>query len=151
MPPDRAHRCWLVAYFASWVLFLGGACGLVAVVVWSACGPRIVDDDAALLGFPLGAALGVFAARATVRRRAVHRALIVVGLVAAAVGTVGAVSQFAASRASHGGGPFAGLGAALFGMLLACIAALRVVCTAAGAAGRLAARTAPGARVSARA
>jgi hypothetical protein len=151
VPPQLAHRCWLVAYFASWVLFLGGACGLAAVVAWSACGPRLVDDDAALLGFPLGAVLGVFAARATVRRRGVHRTLVVLGVVAAAAGTAGAMSQFAASTARHGEGPFSGLGEALVGMLLACVAALGVAACAAGAAGRLAARTEPGARVSARA
>ena len=151
MPAHRAHRCWLVAYFVCWVLALAGACGLVAVVAWSAFGPRMVDDDAALLGIPAGAVLGFYAARRTVQRRTVHRALLVGGLLGAAACTVGAVSQFAASTARHGEGPFSGLGEALLGMLLAFVAAIGVVCCVAGAAGLLAARTAPdGAGVSAR-
>jgi fermentation-respiration switch protein FrsA (DUF1100 family) len=90
-------------------VFLAGAYGLAAAIAWSAWGTRRIDDDIVLLGFPLGAVLGVFAARATVRRRAVHRTLVVLGVVAAAAGIAGAMSQFAASTARHGEGPFSGL------------------------------------------
>jgi hypothetical protein len=141
MPRAPAHRCWIVAYYACWMLAAGGACGLAAVIVWSACGPRFIDDDAGLFGIPVGVVLGFVAARKTVRHRGAHRALVIAGALAAVAGSAGAVSMFGASR-TGGEGPFAGLGEVLAGLLFGCVAAIGVVCLAAGTTGRLVARTA---------
>jgi hypothetical protein len=143
MPGHRlAYRCWSVAYFASWALAASGACGLVSAVAWSASGIRRIDDDVVLLGFLIGAVLGLVAARATRQRRGVHRALLAGGLVAIAAGTAGAVKMFAAAESRHGHGPFAGLGEALVGLVLVAVAAIGVAGLAAGAFGWLAARSA---------
>ena len=144
MPSRRAHRCWNLAYFESWMLAAGGASGLLGTIVGSIYGPRVVDTDAALVGVPIGVALGFLGARSTLRRRGLHRVLVAGGALAAAAGTAGAGIMFAAARSARGDGPFVGLGEALTGFLLAAVAAIGLACLAAGTTGRLAARTAPG-------
>jgi hypothetical protein len=141
VPPHLAHRGWTVAYFASWVLAAGGACGLVAAV-WSLRSDHVIDERA-LPGIAFGVVLGFLAARSTVQRRGVHRLLAVGGVLAAAAGIAGAMRMFAAAKAARGDGPFAGMGEVVVGVALAAVAAIGVACLAAGTTGWLAARTAP--------
>jgi len=143
MPAHRAHRCWIVAYVASWVLAAGGVCAVLAAVVATNFRGRLIDDGAALLGLAIGGLLGCLAARSTLRHRGVHRGLVVVGALAAVTGIAGAVSMFAAAATPHGEGPYAGLGDVVGAVASAAVAAIGLACLAAGTAGRLAARTGP--------
>jgi hypothetical protein len=146
VPSTRANRCWILAYFVSWAALAGGACTLLAAVAWDISDGRVIDDDAALLGIPTGIVLGCLAARSTLGRRRVHGALVGIGLLVAVSGTAGAWQMFAAAAAQPVLGPFAGLGEVMVGVALLGLAALGVVCFAAGSTGRLAARTATAAR-----
>jgi hypothetical protein len=143
MPSHRAHRCWTLAYSASWMLAVGSAAGLLGTVVGTIYGTRVVETDGGLVGIAIGIALGFVGARSTVRRHGLHRGLVVGGALAAAAGTAGAWVMIGAARSARGDGPFVGLGDALSGLLLACVAVIGLACLAAGATGRLAARTAP--------
>ena len=142
VPKLRAEHCWIVGYFVSWILAASGACTLGSAMGGAACGSG-VDDDVVVLGIPLGAAVGFFAARATRRRRVVHRLLLVGGLVLAVIGVVGGVILFAAAETQSGRGCMAGLGEAILGVLALCVAALGVLSFAAGTTGCLATRAAP--------
>jgi hypothetical protein len=144
VPSPFAHRCWTIAYFASWVLATSGACWIAVALGWAACGDAGIDDDIGLLGIPLGAVAGFLAARATRQRRRVHRVLVVVGPLIAAIGAAGAVVMFAAARARRGEGFLAGLGEAIVAFVGLAVTVIGVLWLAAGAAGLLAARAAPG-------
>jgi hypothetical protein len=126
------------------MLAAGGASGLLAAIAWCIFADAGIDDGVGLLGIPVGVALGFLVARATRRRRGVHRALVIGGALGAAAATAGAMNMFAAARAARGDGPFVGLGEALAGLVLLAAAAVGIACIAAGTTGWLATRTAPG-------
>lgn len=143
MPTLRAQHCWTTAYFVSWMLAAGAACGLAFALGWACFGGGALDDDIALLGIPLGAALGCWAATATRLRRFVHRVLVIAGVVGAGTGIAGGLIMFAAAEAQHGKGCMAGLGEAIVGVFAFCVGAIGLLSLAAGVTGRLAMRAAP--------
>lgn len=135
----------VVGYYVCWVLASALISLLLGTLLWmflearfEATG-RIDDDWVVLVMPPLGAALGILAARRTRESRVLHRVCRPLGLFIVLAGIAAAVVYFEKAEAVSGTGMLAGLGEAiiaLFFVFLALIGALMVGIGTLGAAAR---------------
>ena len=137
------HTASRVGYFACWITTAALTAFLLATLLWESVAAdssllRGVDDDFALLALPLGALLGVWAARRTRRARRFQLACLPVGVALVGLGLYQAREAFVRADGLTGTGPFAGLGEYIDGLLFWAVAVIGVLVAGMGACGAIA-------------
>ena len=142
----HGHRIFsTIGFFACWTLTAALVAYGLCAIAWESMDQHVellrgIDDDWTFVAIPVGAVLGAWGARRTLRARRFQIVCIPAGLVVLLVGLVASLDLLAESRRLSGTGPFAGIGEAIAGVLFAGLAVAGGLIVGIGVCGVIATR-----------